>query len=166
MAARPGAATFDVIGTTFSLESVRTALIQVGFPSHVLETWFARTLRDGFALAATQTFAPFRALLGYVCRAGDIGRGHSRLQATPRNLSSCRSSSRHRPGRNDAHRDPRLGCARRETRRLDGGIRGPRPAVPWYHGNAECDRRYATRGGEGDNCLSEHGAALTTGHHR
>lgn len=62
MAARPKAVAFDVIGTTFSLEPLRGELVRLGFPGHVLETWFARTLRDAFALAATQMFAPFRAL--------------------------------------------------------------------------------------------------------
>ena len=75
MAAPPRAAAFDVIGTTFSLESVRTALTQAGFPNHVLETWFARTLRDGFALAATDTFAPFRVL--FESNLEELARSHS-----------------------------------------------------------------------------------------
>lgn len=62
MAARPNAVAFDIIGTTFSLGPVRAALVQFGFPAHMLEVWFARTLRDTFALAATDSFAPFRAL--------------------------------------------------------------------------------------------------------
>lgn len=62
MVARSKAVVFDMVGTTFSLEPVRATLVQFGFPAHMLEVWFARTLRDAFALAATDSFAPFRAL--------------------------------------------------------------------------------------------------------
>lgn len=75
MAIRPKAVAFDVIGTTFSLEPVRAALAQVGFPGHVLEIWFARTLRDAFALAATDTFSPFRAL--FEVNLDELARTHS-----------------------------------------------------------------------------------------
>ena len=62
MVVRPKAVAFDIIGTTFSLEPVGTALAKIGFPEHALEIWFAWTLLDAFALAATETFAPFRDL--------------------------------------------------------------------------------------------------------
>lgn len=62
MPAPPKVVTFDVIGTTFSLEPMRAELTRLGFPRQVLEIWFARALRDAFALAATDTFAPFRAI--------------------------------------------------------------------------------------------------------
>ncbi len=75
MAIRPKAVAFDVIGTTFSLDPVRAALVQVGFPGHVLEIWFARTLRDAFALAATDTFSPFRAL--FEANLDELARTHS-----------------------------------------------------------------------------------------
>lgn len=65
MAQRPKAVAFDMIETTFSLEAVRAALLQIGFPEHALEIWFARTLRDAFALAASDSFAPFRALFDF-----------------------------------------------------------------------------------------------------
>jgi 2-haloacid dehalogenase len=34
-------------------------MVEVGMPSHALETWFTRTLRDGIALSATGDYAPF-----------------------------------------------------------------------------------------------------------
>lgn len=71
----PKAVAFDVIGTTFSLEPIRAALTHVGFPGYVLEVWFARTLRDAFALAATETFSPFRAL--FDANLDELARVHS-----------------------------------------------------------------------------------------
>jgi 2-haloacid dehalogenase len=59
MATRPAAVAFDVIGTVFSLEPLRGRLTHVGLPGHALELWFARTLRDGFALAAAGSYRPF-----------------------------------------------------------------------------------------------------------
>lgn len=62
MVGRLKAVACDMIGTTFSLEPLRSALTDIGLPEHMLEVWFARTLRDAFALAATYSFAPLRAL--------------------------------------------------------------------------------------------------------
>jgi 2-haloacid dehalogenase len=50
---------FDVLETLFSLENLRPRLQQAGLPPAALELWFSRTLRDGFALTVTETFAPF-----------------------------------------------------------------------------------------------------------
>ncbi|MGH9771539.1 MAG: haloacid dehalogenase type II [Candidatus Acidiferrales bacterium] len=75
MAARPKSVAFDVIGTTFSLEPVRDALVQLGVPSQALEIWFARSLRDAFALAATEAFSPFRAL--FENNLDELARSHS-----------------------------------------------------------------------------------------
>ena len=58
MPARPAAVAFDVIGTLFPLEPLRPAG-DLGLPPQALEIWFARTLRDGFALAAVGTYRPF-----------------------------------------------------------------------------------------------------------
>jgi 2-haloacid dehalogenase len=49
--------------------------MQTGLPGHILEIWFARTLRDAFALAATESFAPFRALLE--SNLDELARSHS-----------------------------------------------------------------------------------------
>lgn len=57
---RPHVVAFDVIETTFSLESMRPRLQAAGLPGHLLETWFAQLLRDAFALDASGVYKPFR----------------------------------------------------------------------------------------------------------
>src|ERR687892_2570604 len=59
MAKRPLVIAFDVIETLFPLEPVRQRLIDAGQPGHLLELWFARLLRDGFALVASSSYRPF-----------------------------------------------------------------------------------------------------------
>jgi 2-haloacid dehalogenase len=61
---RPKVAAFDIIGTVFSLEPLRSALTGLGLPAMALDWLYAATLRDSFALAATDGFAPFQAVLG------------------------------------------------------------------------------------------------------
>lgn len=51
---------FDVLGTLFSLDTLRSPLAAMGLPPTALETWFAQTLRDAFALEVTDFFKPFR----------------------------------------------------------------------------------------------------------
>src|SRR5690349_13135580 len=62
-AGRPAVVAFDIIETVFSLESLRGRLGAEGAAGEVLELWFARALRDAFAMAATGRFAPFREVL-------------------------------------------------------------------------------------------------------
>ncbi|HEU4676615.1 MAG TPA: haloacid dehalogenase type II [Motilibacteraceae bacterium] len=50
---------FDVNETLFSLGAVRSAMEGHGLPGHLVETWFARSLRDGFALTALGEYASF-----------------------------------------------------------------------------------------------------------
>lgn len=57
------AVAFDIIETVFSIERLRAGLVSLGLPPHALETWFAASLRDAFALAATDDFAPFRKVM-------------------------------------------------------------------------------------------------------
>ena len=76
MVARPRAVAFDIVETTFSLESLRPRLAAQGIPGTSLETWFARILRDGFALAATDTYAPFRDIAAATL--AEVGREHGR----------------------------------------------------------------------------------------
>jgi 2-haloacid dehalogenase len=59
---RPMAA-FDVIGTLFSLDTLRPLLERVGAPPHALELWFAETLRDYFALSHSGSYAPLSEVL-------------------------------------------------------------------------------------------------------
>ena len=59
----PRAVAFDVIGTLFSLEGLRPRLAACGLPDGALETWFAASLRDLFALAVTGRTAAMTAVL-------------------------------------------------------------------------------------------------------
>ena len=49
----------DVNESLSDLEPLRTRFTNSRAPERLLETWFAATLRDGFALAAAQQFRPF-----------------------------------------------------------------------------------------------------------
>src|SRR4051794_3554457 len=56
---RPSVVAFDVIGTLFPHDPLREPLVGLGLPPQALEIWFARTLRDGFSLAASGAYRPF-----------------------------------------------------------------------------------------------------------
>ncbi len=58
----------DVNETLSDMEPLRERFTAVGAPAHLLDVWFASTLRDGFALAATGTAAPFPAVARGVLR--------------------------------------------------------------------------------------------------
>lgn len=60
MSERPQVVAFDVIETLFPLEPLRDRLDAAGLPGASLETWFAQTLRDGFAMDTAGVFRPFR----------------------------------------------------------------------------------------------------------
>jgi len=74
--ARPRVVAFDIVETTFSLESLRPRLSAQGVPGTSLETWFARILRDAFALAATDTYAGFRDIAAATL--AEVAREHGR----------------------------------------------------------------------------------------
>lgn len=76
MAARSRVVAFDIVETTFSLDSLRPRLVAQGIPDTSLETWFARILRDAFALAATDTYAGFRDIAAATL--AEVGREHGR----------------------------------------------------------------------------------------
>jgi 2-haloacid dehalogenase len=59
MAQRPVVIAFDVIETLFPLEPMRERLEHAGQPRSLLELWFARILRDAFALTAIGGYRPF-----------------------------------------------------------------------------------------------------------
>src|SRR5680860_70161 len=59
MTAGPTVVAFDVNETLSDLEPLRARFIDIGAPEHLLEPWFAATLRDGIALAAAGAFADF-----------------------------------------------------------------------------------------------------------
>jgi 2-haloacid dehalogenase len=58
----------DVNETLSDLEPLRQRFPDCGAPGHLLETWFASTLRDGFALAAAGGARPFPAVGAAVLR--------------------------------------------------------------------------------------------------
>lgn len=71
---RPAVA-FDMIGTTFSLESLRSLLVSVGLPDSALETLFAQSLRDYFALSHAGGYSPLKeVIIGGVRRLLEVHR--------------------------------------------------------------------------------------------
>lgn len=79
---RPTVLALDVNETLTDLEPMRAALKQRGLPGHVLETWFAQILRDGFALCAADSYAPFRDLAADALRAMCAEHGVSDVDST------------------------------------------------------------------------------------
>lgn len=65
MKSRPKVVAFDVVETLFALEPMRARLCALGLPGEALEVWFARLLRNAFALDASGTFKSF----------GEVARG-------------------------------------------------------------------------------------------
>ena len=55
---------FDVIGTLFSLETVRRRMTEMGAPSLALDVWFSDSLRDYFAASYAGAYMPFAQVLG------------------------------------------------------------------------------------------------------
>jgi 2-haloacid dehalogenase len=56
---KPAVVLFDVFGTMFQLDPLGKKLEEIGLPG-ALKLWFARTLRDAFALEAAGSFKGFR----------------------------------------------------------------------------------------------------------
>jgi 2-haloacid dehalogenase len=54
---------FDVIGTLFSLETVRRRMIEMEAPSLALEIWVSDSLRDYFAASYAGAYVPFAQVL-------------------------------------------------------------------------------------------------------
>lgn len=59
MTAGPTVVAFDVNETLSDMQPLRERFVDIGAPGHLLEPWFAATLRDGFALAAGGAYASF-----------------------------------------------------------------------------------------------------------
>lgn len=58
-----GTVAFDVIGTLFSLDPVREEFRAAGGSEAALESWFAASLRDYFAISHSGGYVPMRAVL-------------------------------------------------------------------------------------------------------
>ncbi|MET9829171.1 haloacid dehalogenase type II [Streptomyces sp. NPDC006385] len=74
---RPQVLVFDVNETLSDLTPLRTRFEDIGAPGHLLATWFAGVLRDGFALTAAGGYADFTSI------------AHDGLQATLSGLAGC-----------------------------------------------------------------------------
>ncbi|WP_020393304.1 haloacid dehalogenase type II [Kribbella catacumbae] len=59
---RPEVLVLDVNETLSDMEPLRARFEAVGLPGHALDTWFAATLRDGFALTAADSYPAFRTI--------------------------------------------------------------------------------------------------------
>lgn len=53
---------FDVNETLSDMSPLRARFTDVGAPAHLMDTWFAGVLRDGFALTAAGSYADFATL--------------------------------------------------------------------------------------------------------
>ena len=71
-------AVFDIIGTCFSLEKVREALVKAGAPPFALEMWFAQSLRDSFGFSHAGGYLPLKDVLR-----ADLPRTLAQLGLTP-----------------------------------------------------------------------------------
>ena len=67
---------FDAMETLFDLSPLKAKLEAASLPGSALPLWFARTLRDGFALAAADVYQPFKAVARAALKetATDFGR--------------------------------------------------------------------------------------------
>ena len=72
--ALPTVVVFDVNETLSNMSPMADRFVDVGAPAHLAATWFATLLRDGFALTAAGSMAPFAQLGAGVLRASLRGR--------------------------------------------------------------------------------------------
>ncbi|MGW0229907.1 haloacid dehalogenase type II [Actinopolymorpha singaporensis] len=72
---RPEVVVFDVNETLTDLSPLRDRLESVGAPRHLLDSWFAATLRDGFALTSVGEYADFAAVAKSALRTALAGSG-------------------------------------------------------------------------------------------
>ncbi len=61
---RPAVVAFDVVGTLFSLDPIAARMREAGLPEDGVPEWFARFLRDAFALDTAGGYVPFRQVAG------------------------------------------------------------------------------------------------------
>ncbi|MGI4940771.1 MAG: HAD-IA family hydrolase [Janthinobacterium lividum] len=90
---------FDIIGTVFPLEPLRSVVVSLGLPPAALEGWFAAGLRDAFALSAAGDFAPLPEVLGGALDQVLAGQG---LRASPRGKAALLDGMKRLPPRPDA----------------------------------------------------------------
>ncbi len=81
MIARPQVVAFDVIETLFSLDAVNARFEDAGLSPPALDLWLATGLRDAFALAASEAYAPFRDVLAAALDEVSASVGHPHTDA-------------------------------------------------------------------------------------
>jgi 2-haloacid dehalogenase len=86
MPRRPLVVAFDIIQTVLSIEPLREEFTRSGLPGEALEIWFGRTLRDGFALAASGTFQPFARVAKGTLQGVGVGLAKEDLEELERRL--------------------------------------------------------------------------------
>lgn len=65
---RPAVIVFDVNETLSDLSAIATRFTDVGLPAHLVPTWFASVLRDGFALSTVGASEKFAVLADHQLR--------------------------------------------------------------------------------------------------
>jgi 2-haloacid dehalogenase len=80
--ARPEVLVLDVNETLSDMEPMRARFEAAGLPADALDTWFAATLRDGFALTAAGSYGSFRTIGGDVLRSMLVSAGLEADKAT------------------------------------------------------------------------------------
>lgn len=110
---RPATVAFDVIETLFSTEPIEPELHALGLPDKSLPLWFARLLRDAFALEASGEYKPFKDIglgaLKALCAEHDVA-------PTPDQLESVLSAFASLPAHPDA--EPAFEAARKAGFRI------------------------------------------------
>ncbi|MFF4402298.1 haloacid dehalogenase type II [Streptomyces sp. NPDC001480] len=76
LAERPAVLIFDVNETLNDLAPLRGRFEEIGAPAELMPLWFAGTLRDGFALAAADSYADFADLASDSLRGLLTGMAH------------------------------------------------------------------------------------------
>lgn len=132
MPARPALVIFDVNETVFSLERMGERLAEEGLPDGTLELWFARVLKDGFALTAVGQQAVFRDLAA--AHLAGLLRGHG-LDDRGANVGDILSTF--------AELDPHPDAAPALERLREAGVR----IVTLTNGHSETVRRMFQRAG-------------------
>jgi 2-haloacid dehalogenase len=87
MTIRPELLVLDVNETLSDLEPMRRRFEEVGLPGHLLEAWFAATLRDGFAITAAGAYPAFRDVATGALRPLLVAHGIDSADAVGRVLS-------------------------------------------------------------------------------
>lgn len=85
---RPDVVLFDVNETLSDMAPLAQRFADVGAPEHLATLWFTSVLRDGFALAAAQTSAPFVTIASSVLTQALSGAGVQDVEAGVQHVMS------------------------------------------------------------------------------